>query len=101
VPLFEDFDESELAAVAPLFVERKYRKGAILFYDGEPGHELFIIKSGLVKIYKLTEDKEITLALFRNGDFFGEMALIQPGLARSEERRVGKERRTGRWMSGE
>lgn len=83
VPLFEEFDESELAAVAPLFAERKYRKGAILFHDGEPGHELFVIKCGLVKIYKVADDKELTLALFRDGDFFGEMALIQPELSRS------------------
>lgn len=83
VPLFEDFDERELAAVAPLFVERKYRKGTVIFFDREPGHEMFVIKSGIVKIYKLDDNKEITLALFRAGDFFGEMSLIQPGNTRS------------------
>lgn len=83
VPLFDHFDEQELQSVAPLFAERKYRKGTILFFEGDPGHELFIIKSGLVKIYKLAEDKEITLALFSEGDFFGEMSLLQPGDTRS------------------
>mgnify|MGYP001169941456 CR=1 FL=1 len=83
VPLFEDFDEQELASVAPLFAERQYRKGTILFFDGDPGHDMFIIKKGLVKIYKLAEDKEITLALLREGGFFGEMSLFQPGDTRS------------------
>lgn len=83
VPLFEDFSERELEAVAPLFTERKYPKGSILFFEGDPGHEMFIIKDGLVKIYKMANDKEIILALFRGGDFFGEMSLIQPGETRS------------------
>jgi len=83
VPLFEDFDEEELQSVAPLFSERKYKKGAILFFEGDIGNDMYIIKSGFVKIYQLEEDKEITLALFRDGDFFGEMALIQQGFTRS------------------
>lgn len=83
VPLFEDLDESELQAVAPLFAERKYKKGSILFFEGDAGNDMYIIKSGFVKIYQLADDKEITLALFREGDFFGEMALIQKDLLRS------------------
>lgn len=83
VPLFEDFCEDELRSVAPLFIERKYRKGTILFFEGDIGNELYIIRSGLVKIYRLEADKEITLALFRDGDFFGDMALIQKGFTRS------------------
>lgn len=83
VPLFADFSEDELNAIAPLFAVRKYKKGAILFFEGDIGNELFIIHSGFVKIYQLEEDKEITLALFRDGDFFGDMALIQKGFTRS------------------
>lgn len=83
VPLFEDFDEEEIRSVAPLFSERKYKKGTILFFEGDTGNDMYIIKSGFVKIYQLEEDKEITLSLFRDGDFFGEMALIQKGLTRS------------------
>lgn len=83
VPLFEDLDESELQEVAPLFAERKYKKGSILFFEGDSGNDMYIIKTGFVKIYQLADEKEITLALFRDGDFFGEMALIQKDLLRS------------------
>lgn len=83
IPLFEDFDEEEIRSVAPLFSERKYKKGTILFFEGDTGNDMYIINSGFVKIYQLEEDKEITLALFRDGDFFGEMALIQKDLTRS------------------
>jgi len=87
VPIFEDFDPEELRSVAPLFKERHYKKGTILFFEGDSGDELFIIQTGFVKIYRLEhsldQTKEITLALFRDGDFFGEMSLIQKGATRS------------------
>ncbi|TXK82679.1 Crp/Fnr family transcriptional regulator [Paenibacillus sp. N3.4] len=83
VPLFQALSEEDLLALAPLFKERKVKKGDILFLEGDAGDELFLIKSGVVKIYRLDESKEIILALFRDGDFFGEMALISAGLTRS------------------
>jgi len=83
IPLFEDFNEEELRAVAPLFTERNFKKGAILFFEGDKGHDFYIIKSGFIKIYQFEEDKEVTLALFRDGDFFGDMALIDKNATRS------------------
>ena len=83
VPIFEDFTEQELHDVLPLFREKHYKKGAIIFLEGEIGDEMYIIRSGLVKIYRMEQSKEITLSLFRDGDFFGEMSLIQKGLTRS------------------
>jgi CRP/FNR family transcriptional regulator len=67
----------------PLFKERHFRKGTILFFEGDYGDEMFIITSGLVRIYRIEQSKEITLALFRTGDFFGEMALIDKTATRS------------------
>jgi len=83
VPLFQELSEEERQGLAPLFTEKKIRKGSVLFLEGDVGEELFIIKSGVVKIYRLDETKEIILALFREGDFFGEMSLISAGLTRS------------------
>jgi CRP/FNR family cyclic AMP-dependent transcriptional regulator len=83
VPLFQDLSTSELEAIAPLFVERTFKKGTILFFEADLGDEFFLIESGVVKIYRIDYAKEIILALFRDGDFFGEMSLIQKGLTRS------------------
>ncbi|TBL71248.1 Crp/Fnr family transcriptional regulator [Paenibacillus thalictri] len=83
VPLFQDFSPEELEFFAPLFTERKFKKGSILFFEGDTGDEMFLIQSGVVKIYRIDNAKEIILALFRDGDYFGEMALIQKGLTRS------------------
>ncbi|HZG76792.1 MAG TPA: Crp/Fnr family transcriptional regulator [Paenibacillus sp.] len=83
VPLFQDLTEEELQTLAPLLQENKWNRGKLLFMEGDPGDELFLVKSGVVKIYRFDDEKEIILALFGPGDFFGEMAVIQPALNRS------------------
>ncbi|WP_166241420.1 Crp/Fnr family transcriptional regulator [Paenibacillus turpanensis] len=83
IVIFQGLDFEELERIAPLFSERKVPKGTVLFCEGDPGHEMYIIKSGLVKIHRLESNREIILTLFRQGDYFGEMALITPGQTRS------------------
>lgn len=83
VPLFEDLGFDELNSIAPLFSERKVKKGTILFFEDEAGDEFYIVKSGLVKIYRIDDAKEIILAMFREGEFFGEMALIRQTMKRT------------------
>ena len=56
---------------------RIYNKDEIIFCEGEPGEELFIIQKGSVKIIKITESNEILLAVLKSGDIFGEMALLE------------------------
>ncbi|WNR45004.1 Crp/Fnr family transcriptional regulator [Paenibacillus roseipurpureus] len=83
IPLFQELAEDDLNEIAPLFTEKKVKKNTILFVEGDIGEELFLIQSGVVKIYRLDESKEVTLALFRDGDFFGEMSLLSSGMTRS------------------
>jgi len=56
---------------------RSFVKDQIVFCEGEPGEELFIIQKGSVKIVKITENNEILLAVLKAGDIFGEMALLE------------------------
>jgi len=56
---------------------RVFSKDQIVFCEGEPGDELFIIQKGSVKIIKITDNNEILLAVLKSGDIFGEMALLE------------------------
>lgn len=56
---------------------RTYPKNTMLFAEGEPGNELFIIQKGSVKITKIVEANEVLLAVLKTGDIFGEMALLE------------------------
>jgi len=53
-----------------------YRKGEVIFNQGESGDTMYIIQSGAVEISHRQGDKKNVLALLERGDFFGEMALI-------------------------
>jgi CRP-like cAMP-binding protein len=56
---------------------REYPKNSMLFSEGEPGDELYIIQKGSVKITKIVDNNEVLLALLKTGDIFGEMALLE------------------------
>ncbi|PZR10846.1 MAG: Crp/Fnr family transcriptional regulator [Archangium gephyra] len=51
-------------------------KGTVLFREGEPGKEMYVIQSGKVAITKKVRDVEKILAVLGPGEFFGEMAII-------------------------
>jgi CRP-like cAMP-binding protein len=61
----------------PEEIVRSYSKDDMIFCEGEPGEELFIIQKGSVKIVKIIENNEILLAVLKTGDIFGEMALLE------------------------
>lgn len=77
VPLFGGLSSEELQLVASAAVRRRQSRGSVIFFEREPGDALYIIEEGQVRIYRVAEDgREKTLALLSEGDFFGEMALI-------------------------
>jgi len=56
---------------------REFSKGTILFREGETqSKEMYVIHQGKVKIYKKVADQEVTLATLDQGEFFGEMAIL-------------------------
>jgi CRP-like cAMP-binding protein len=56
---------------------RTYPKETMIFSEGQPGKELYIIQKGSVKITKIVNDNEVMLALLKPGDIFGEMSLLE------------------------
>ena len=53
------------------------KKNTLIFGKGSEGDGLYIIRSGQVKVVLQNEEgKEIILATFQPGDFFGEMSLL-------------------------
>lgn len=50
--------------------------GTVLFNEGEPGKEMFVIQSGRIAISKRVREVEKVLGTLGQGDFVGEMAII-------------------------
>ena len=55
---------------------RAYRAGEVLFKEGEPGTEMFVIQAGLVQISKRVGGVDRPLATLGRGEFLGEMAIL-------------------------
>lgn len=55
---------------------REFPAGTVLFRDGEPGKEMFVVHTGVVQIHKRVRDVEQVLGRLGAGEFFGEMALL-------------------------
>ncbi len=53
-----------------------YEKGEFVCREGDPGEIMYIIQSGAVEVSHRKGGQEIALAILEQGDFFGEMALL-------------------------
>jgi CRP-like cAMP-binding protein len=81
VPLLEALGREHLEEIARLGRRGEFGAGQIIFQQGDRGEALFIIASGLVRVFTLGDDgSEATIALLSEGESLGELALIDGGL---------------------
>jgi len=85
VPLLRCLRAEDLKRLSAAFRVQSVRKGDVLFHKGNEGTALYVIKKGSIKIAlsSMTGD-EVILAIFSEGDFFGEMSLLD-GMPRSAD----------------
>lgn len=80
IEIFAELPDEELAKVGKLFRERQYKRNDIVFFEEDTGHYLYFVKEGRVKVSRLLPNgKEMILAFHSEGEYFGEMALIDGG----------------------
>lgn len=88
VPLFASLSDEAAQEVYTLLQSRNVPSGTLLFRAGDVGDSLYLIDGGRVQISVADDDKEtIVLAELKEGDFFGEMAIID-GKQRSADATV-------------
>jgi CRP-like cAMP-binding protein len=77
VPLFSDLSQSSLTKIADKMVSRSYKKGQMILMEEALGETFFVIARGSVKVTRMSDDgREVILAMLGEGDFFGEMSLL-------------------------
>ncbi len=88
VPLFASLDDAAAGDLRNLLLEQVVPSNTRLFHHGDQGDAMYLIESGRVRISIEDEDKNVvTLADLAQGDFFGEMSLID-GRQRSADAHV-------------
>lgn len=77
LPVFAGLDSGALAELAAEMTEISFPASALVFREGDPGGEMFVIHSGRVEVIKhLGESREITLARLQPRECFGEMSVV-------------------------
>lgn len=75
--LFSDLDPAELDTVQQIAVSKEFRKGQIIFNEGEPSRGFFLVVTGAVKIFRVGPDgRERVLHVIEAGDSFAEAAMF-------------------------
>lgn len=95
IPLFSELGRKDLTLLMNIIHSRSYLPGEYIFYQGDPGIGLYVIREGSVEIYRENENGEkLKLATFNKGDFFGELAMVD-GEKRSASAVAAKETKVG------
>jgi CRP/FNR family transcriptional regulator, cyclic AMP receptor protein len=93
VPLFASLDDEAAVDLRNLLSDRVVPQNTRLFRQGDKGDAMYLIESGRVRIsIHDDEQQELTLAELAQGDFFGEMSIID-GRQRSADAHVVEEAR--------
>ena len=88
VPLFASLDDDAARDLRDLLSEKTVPQNTRLFRKGDNGDAMYLIESGRVRISIRADDKqEVILAELAQGDFFGEMSIID-GRQRSADAQV-------------
>jgi len=88
VPLFASLDDDAARDLRNLLSEKTVAQNTRLFRQGDTGDAMYLIESGRVLIsIRDDEEQEVTLAELAQGDFFGEMSIID-GRQRSADAKV-------------
>ena len=76
IPLFASLPDADQENLVSLIRRKALRKGELLFRQGDEGTALYIIVQGRIKISVSRRTDTMTLAILGQGEFLGEMALL-------------------------
>lgn len=77
VEIFADLNAEEMGAIAAAAPMHQFVPGELLYSPPQPMERLFILKSGRVRIFRVSADgRALTTAIVTPGMIFGEMLLL-------------------------
>ncbi|OMC31163.1 Crp/Fnr family transcriptional regulator [Mycobacterium sp. GA-1841] len=78
--IFQGVSPDAVAALVKQLEPVTFRRGQVVFVEGEPGDTLYIITAGKVKIGRKSADgRDSLITLMGPSDMFGELAIFDPG----------------------
>ncbi len=77
IPFFSDLPDEDLSRLCQEAEELSLPEGTELFAEGEAGDRAYVIRRGELEILKTSQGRSMLLAVRREGDVIGEMALLE------------------------
>jgi CRP/FNR family transcriptional regulator len=77
IPLFEGLPEDQVNRLVQIVLEKAYKKGDAIFFEGDEADGFYVVVTGQIKVFKLSvEGKEQILHIFGPGEPFGEVPVF-------------------------
>lgn len=84
VPIFNHLEDERMEEIMEVTKSKSYKKGDIFYRAGDKSESLYIVSSGKIRIYRLSESgKEQLVRILTPGDFTGELALFNESIHES------------------
>jgi signal-transduction protein with cAMP-binding, CBS, and nucleotidyltransferase domain len=77
IPIFEGLTFRDLKKIELIVHERTFMPDEVIFYERQPGTGMYFVKKGLVRLTKTVNGERIKIAELAEGEFFGEMSLLE------------------------
>jgi CRP/FNR family cyclic AMP-dependent transcriptional regulator len=91
VELFRGLSDDELETLSGNTSSRSFPKNTVVIHENDPADSLFIIENGKVKVYCSDKNgKEFIMNTQGEGDYFGELALLDDSTRSASVRTVEK-----------
>ncbi len=77
ISLFNGLPDNQLKKIEQIAINKYYKKGEFIFYEGDDGNGFYVVFEGMVKIFKVSlEGKEQILHIFGPAEPFGEVPVF-------------------------
>lgn len=84
VPIFNHLEDKQMDEIMKTVKPRSYKRGELVYRAGDQSDSLYIVSSGKIKIYRLSESgREQLVRILTPGDFTGELALFSQSVHES------------------
>lgn len=76
-PLLGDLPEREMELLEQVTENHEFRRRSPIWEPGSPANTVFLVRSGIVKLYKTSDEgRELTLQFFTKDNLFGELVVV-------------------------
>lgn len=81
VTLFVEFERDELEHLAGLLHVSRFGPGDVILQEGNANRALHIVRRGRIRVSRDVQDREVSLCDLGEGQTFGELSIIEDGVA--------------------